>query len=715
MRRLRRGTLLALAVALVIAGVTAVYVRVELAEPEAFADRAVGALRSDAVQSVIAEEVAVDLLERRSPDLVSARPLVLTAVEAVLQTAQFERVFRRAAVTAHGVLLRGDTDVAVELSELRGALLPALRTASPELARGLPEDLRPQIATIRRSDVASSTTRAADRVSGVAWPVLGLGLLALVAFLATAVDRRRALFGAGVAVAAGGLLGALATTALEAEVVSHAGAVGVVDDDEVRAAARATWDALAGDLQRILLAVAALGTVAAGSVVLVASRVDREAVLRRGAAALAGGALPVPARVLRGLALAVLGVVVLLDLGLLARVVVAAVGLVLLVAGLAEVVTPLRTARDGRPDGDGGSADGRPSAAGRRPPRRRALVAAALAALVLVLVGVGTALVVSRDRGSDPLEPREVATCNGSAAICGRRLDQVVFPGTHNSMSAADRPGWLFANQRRPIPRQLDDGIRLLMVDPHYGVVNRDGRVRTDLQAEGTTRNRVAAQLGSDAIGAAERLAGRLGLVPSGGERRIYACHTLCELGAEGFGSVLRDVRGWMERNRSEVVVLMLESSVAPDEIEGAFRDADLEDSVVTLPRRGPMPRMRDLVTSGRRLIVLDEGDGGDASWLQPAFLFAQNTSIDGFTEDPGSCDPSRGTADSPLLIANHWVDRFPPPAGRAARVNTAEVLRRRVRACRARLGRTPNAIAVDFYGRGDLFEVVRELNRDGV
>jgi hypothetical protein len=332
--------------------------------------------------------------------------------------------------------------------------------------------------------------------------------------------------------------------------------------------------------------------------------------------------------------------------------------------------------------------------------------------VAVVVVG---ALLLTGGRDADPLESTEIATCNGSAAICDRRLDQVVFPGTHNSMSAADRPGWLFANQRRPIPTQLDDGIRLLMVDPHYGVVNREGRVRTDLQAEGTTRNRVAAQLGSGAIGAAERLAGRLGLVPSGGERRIYACHTLCELGAEGFGSILRDVRGWLERHRSEVVILMLESSVAPGEIEGAFRDNGLEDLVATLPREGPMPRMRDLVTSGRRLIVLDEGDGGDASWLQPAFVLAQNTSIDRFTKDPRTCEPSRGTPESPLLIANTWVDRFPPPARRAAEINDGDALRERVRRCRSRLGRAPNAIAVDFYNRGDLFEVVRELNRKGV
>ncbi|MGX6448621.1 hypothetical protein ACVU7I_11220, partial [Patulibacter sp. S7RM1-6] len=349
MTALRQGALLALAVIVLVAGIAAVYVRTELAEPEAFADRSVAALRSDAVQTVIAEEVAVDVLERQQPDLVAARPLVLTAIEAVLQTRQFERVFRRAAVTAHGVLLRGDTDVAVELGELRKVLLPAVRTASPKLARSLPEDLRPQIATIRRTDVASAVTRTADRISTVAWPLLGLGVLGIVAIVATAADRRRAVLRAGAGLVAGGLLGALALSALESEVVSHAQAVGVVSGDDVRDAARATWEALAGDLGRVLLGVAALGALLCTSVLIADRRVDRETVLRHVSTLLGGGSLPVAARVLRGLAAAALGAVVLFDAGLLARIVVAAFGVAIVLAGLAEVVSPLRTARRARP------------------------------------------------------------------------------------------------------------------------------------------------------------------------------------------------------------------------------------------------------------------------------------------------------------------------------------------------------------------------------
>ena len=65
---------------------------------------------------------------------------------------------------------------------------------------------------------------------------------------------------------------------------------------------------------------------------------------------------------------------------------------------------------------------------------------------------------------------RAPGRCDGSVALCGRRLDDVVFAGTHNSYAAADEPGWLFANQRHGIARQLDAGIRALLLDVHAGV-----------------------------------------------------------------------------------------------------------------------------------------------------------------------------------------------------------------------------------------------------
>lgn len=178
--------------------------------------------------------------------------------------------------------------------------------------------------------------------------------------------------------------------------------------------------------------------------------------------------------------------------------------------------------------------------------------------------------------------------------------------------------------------------------------------------------------------------------------------------------STLIEIRGWLERNRAEILVLVLESSVEPAEVEQEFESAGLEPYLATLPRDRPLPTLSEMIAAGRRHVVLDEKDGGAASWYQPGFLFAQDTSISAFTRSATACDPNRGTPESPLLIMNHWVDRFPPPPTAARNVNRRRVLTRRIAACRERLGRVPNAIAVDFYERGDAISVTRELNRAG-
>jgi hypothetical protein len=693
----RRGSiaLLGASVLLLLAGLAASYVKRELAEPGRFADRAVRALRAPEVRAVIAEELAVEVLERRSPELVASRPLVLTAVEAVLQTDQFARVLRRSAIAAHEVLLRGDRDVIVELEEAGAVLAPALRSASPELARRLPRELSPRIAEIRGSDAATWAVRVSHAASAAALPLLIGAVVAFGLAVALAPERRRAVATEGLLLAGGAAAGLVAMAALRAQVVAHAGQVGVLSTDDARAATGASWDALAGDLERWLLVIAIAGLAVAGGTLLAEARIDRSAALRHAVAIVAGAGLPRPVRLLRGLALAAVGALILLGAEPVLTAAVAAVGGALVLLGIADAVSAAE--REAR------------AAPGRGRGRRRA-IAGGGAALLL-----STVVTIALLRGGGPPEPPrsdEITACNGLPALCDRRLDEVVLAGTHNSMAAADRPGWFFANQVRPIPRQLDDGIRLLMIDPHYGVVDSRGRVRTDLQAEGTSRNRVAREVGAEAVGVAERLAGRLGLVPSAGEREVYLCHTLCELGAEPIDSTLDEIRGFLERNPFEVIVVFVESSIDAADLERELEQADLAPYLATLRRAEPLPTLRELIASGRRLVVLDQGDGGAASWYQPGFLFLQETRVDSLLDSPTACDPGRGSPESPLFLLNHWIDRFPPPPSANRAVSERRTLLNRVRRCREVHGRLPNLIAVDFYEQGDAIAVARELSR---
>ena len=163
-------------------------------------------------------------------------------------------------------------------------------------------------------------------------------------------------------------------------------------------------------------------------------------------------------------------------------------------------------------------------------------VVAVAALLVVVVVVTGSA----REERLLAAVPAE--GCNGSVALCDRQLNEVAFAGTHNSFSAADSPGWFIANQLRTITRQLDDGIRLLLIDAHWGVQDANGKVLTDFDAEERDRNRVAKALRPRCSRRPSGSRHRLGGTTAEGEADVWLCHTVCELGATRMADSLGDI-----------------------------------------------------------------------------------------------------------------------------------------------------------------------------
>ena len=335
------------------------------------------------------------------------------------------------------------------------------------------------------------------------------------------------------------------------------------------------------------------------------------------------------------------------------------------------------------------------------------------AAMVVVAGGVALAFVIAADAPAPAHAAAAPAGgCNGLPSLCDRRLDDVVFAATHNSMAAADEPGWLFANQRYPIARQLKDGIRALLIDVHFGVLDpRTGRVRTDLRAEGSSRNKVAQQLSPQALRLADRLAGRVGAGDLHGTTEPYLCHTLCELGAEPLDQELTMIRTFLAQHPAQVLVVVVEDYVPPWEIERAFERTGLLPYTATLRRDEPLPTLGELISSGRRLVTFAEEKGGTPAWYMPAFSYIQDTPLGATRPGQLSCTRFRGDADSPMLMLNHWIPPFPPLPSENARIGTAAFLRERIKQCEAARGVKGAIVAVDFYERGATVAVARKLN----
>ena len=698
--RMSRGALsvvLIVAAAVVgVAGGVALYAREEIVDANAFTERAVDALERDPVREVVSREIVVQLIDRGSTDLISARPVIESVVDFVVASQPFRRVLRASAAQAHRLLFVRDSGHATfDVADAGTVVVSALRSVSPQVARRIPPNVDATLLELRNRSFATRSLRVAEdvRLLGLVLPAAALVLLALA--VAVAPDRRAAVTRAGIALGAGCALVAIAVRVLESRVVANVHGEDELTDADVQAAVRELLDAYLGDLFAWALALGALALlVAAASASLLRPLAAGERLERLRAAARP----PVRRgwRAVRGVAIAVLGAFVVLEPLLALETVAVVGGALLLYVGTAELLSAIQP---------------RGRAAETRARRR---LWPALAAGAVAVAAAAGALVVALDGGEESPAPARAGalTCNGYAELCDQRLDQVVFAGTHNSMSAADSRGWLLANQRRTIPRQLRDGIRLFLIDPHYGVQDRSGRVRTDFAAERRGLNRVGKNLTPEAQRALRGIGGGLGVGTFKGRRDVWLCHSVCELGATNMVAALTDIRRFLERNPGEVVILFDEDYVTERDLAGVYRRAGLMPYLAVLDRDEPLPTLRQLVRSGKRAIVFTEREpSGEYDWNHDGFSFIQDTPLGATKASAFSCRLNRGDASSPLLAVNNWIDRFPPPLSANREVLRPAFIERRLRRCERERGLKPTLVASDFYDQGDLVGAVRELN----
>jgi uncharacterized membrane protein HdeD (DUF308 family) len=684
----------AAAVCLLFGGV-GLYVKDELVDERAFADRAAAALKDDDVQEVLAEEIVDALVNEASADFLVVRPLLETAVAAVVGTPQFRTLFELALRDAHGVLLgTDDSSVIVELERAGTLLIDALRGVSPDIAKRVPENITPQLARLDVGDAKLDGAQTLRDVGDASTWFLLAALLLAIGSVALAANRRRALSQLGIGVAVVGLLTAGLVTVGGRIVSDQADAA---TDDQVTFAIGALWERLFGDLRDVSVTVAVIGIAfaAVGGGILKAGglkevRDQMRAFLRAPSRWAQAG---------RGAVALVFGLALVADPALALRIVVWVLAALLLFVGAAEVTAAIARERGKRLR----AARDRSPIVGQ--------VAVAAGCLVL-LAGAGFAAV----RFLEPpegVEARAIVAgegCNGSQQLCNKRLNEVAFPATHNSFSAAEQPGWLFANQRFGIRRQLEDGIRGLLIDVHYGVRDRQtGRVRTDLEAEGTSRNRVAKALSPEALDVADRLVGRVGLGEIEGKRELYLCHTLCELGYRGFEEELRVIKRFLDEHENEVVILFVEQYVETDEIRGALENAGLFERVAELQRDEPLPALGELLDDDKQIVILTESLDV-RSWFLDGFSFVQDTPLGARKPGEFSCDRFRGTEDSPMLGLNHWIDRFPPQPSLNREV-AGEFLEARARECAEQRELMPGLLAVDFYDRSGVVQAAASIN----
>jgi hypothetical protein len=676
-----------------------------------FAATAVQAAKAPAVKTEISR-VLVDQAVKAKPDLVTIRPLIETVIETILSTPAFNRLFVPAVRELHRAVFESNRhNYALDLSNGLTVAISGLRAVNPQLADQVPPDVKTGLVKFGQGSLLPDATQTLHNAHTAMFALGALGVVLLVAAVAVAHDRRTALVAVGVSLTVGALLLFLALG------VGRQLLVRQIDAESTAAAAGSIFDIFTARLNTWLWLVGifgvALAAAASATVRTEGAGEQLERLRRTGRATLASRWT----RFALAAAAVALGFALLLAPGVTLSLLARAAGLLVLYVAGAEL---LRLS---------GLASAAPRAQRTRREQARALQRSSLVrlsaagALVVVLFAGGTALWLNRSSISAQdvaAEDEGPQKCNGFVALCDRTLDQVAFPGTHNSQSAAEVPGFYFAEQLHGVRSQLDAGVRALLMKSHYGIETKKG-VLTDLARETEQEHQeLVANLGPEGEAAVQRLAASIGEAPKNAEAEPYLCHGFCELGAVYLDDALTDVNDFLDENPNEVVIIFFGDYVTPDDTEDAFIRTGLIDRVYTHQPGAPWPTLRQLIDLDLRVVVLSEhiGSAPKPDWYHDGWSLVQDTpytfSSPAQLQDDASCATNRGQPDAPLFLVNHWIESQTPSAQDAKTVNAYDFLLSRVRRCQQLRGRFPNIVAVDFSEVGDLFKVVNTLNGVG-
>jgi hypothetical protein len=310
----------------------------------------------------------------------------------------------------------------------------------------------------------------------------------------------------------------------------------------------------------------------------------------------------------------------------------------------------------------------------------------AIGLLVTLLVGAAIAT-------TTPPTSATQATCNGYAALCALPYNSVTYLASHNAMAASDA-GFVNADQDPDMVGQLDQGVRALLVDLHYW----------------TTPTEVQSVLNGLPSKSRTALAPLLTAVsPRPG---LWLCHVACQLGATPAVEGLQQVKEWLHGHQDAVLTLIIEDHVSESDVESVLQRSGLRHYVLTPPGgETPWPTLREMVTSGHRLVVFTEFAHPTVSWLRNYHDVGAETPFEVSSPADLGCAPGRGPPTAPLFLMNNWVSSPAPSRGLAARVNRPQAILSRAERCQRARGMRPTYVAVDFAQIADPLAAVDQLN----
>ena len=702
-RRTWSAALGVLAAVVLLLSLLALYANRVLFNSDQFANHVGAAIEEPAVKDEVGRRITNGIVDAQ-PDLVAVRPVIRSVAAGVVGSGQFNGLLRAAVRDVHRALFKHDQNtVALTVADVGIVVSSALEKFAPKVAKQIHSTDTAQILNGEPPGWLLDLAQVAKDVEALAIILLVLAVVVAAGGFALAPDWRRQLTLLGVSVAVG------AVVLLIAYHLTRSAVVGQVTDPDTRAAVGAVWDTFLDGLHTTLLVAAGAGVILAAAARSVVRPVPIERPVEEAWRRLTTAPERPAARAIRAVILVMIGLLIVLNRDTAIDLAVLAIGLYVLFKGVEELLRLIARPPEAVP--------APPAEAAHRPERRRRLALGTAAALFVGVVALG---VISAFNGSSEASP-SLDECNGSAELCREPLADVALPAAHNAMSGADVPDYLFPSQDHGILQQLEDGVRGLLIDTHYGIPANGGKVKTDLgKFTSKERHEYVDELGQEAFDAALRIRDRL-VTGGGGEHQIYLCHRFCELGAVPLDQALGQIRDFVVSHPNQVLVIVNEDYVSPKDFVAAVEKSGLDEYAYS-GRIGPFgPTLGDMISSGHRVVLMAEQKAGVAPWYRDGYGHVLQETPYRFKQvseltDPATlaktCVPNRGSSDNPLFLLNHWIDTSPAPKpSNAAKVNDYEALLARAQKCERLRDQIPNLLAVDFYATGDLFKVVEKLN----
>jgi len=673
------------------------YVSRVLFYPQAFADRVSASLAEPGVSALVATRITDSLIQQRR-NLVAFRPIILGTTESLISSAPFRAVVQRAAKAAHRTMIsQMGKDISLSVGDVSVILQSAL-ASTPKLAEKIPARVTTLLGSSNEAPggrIIVRLVRFAHNMRIGAVALLIFGIIMGGAAFAFVMDRRRFLLRMGIALAVIALI-------LRLSVRFGGSFLSMFAKDEMIGGAIAgLWHAFLSGFMTWALILGAIGLVLAAGVTSLFSRVELLAI---------GNAIRnwfvethkrMSIRLLRGFILLILGIIFAMFPSVVMTVLAMLVGAIVFFIGMREIFGVILLVIP-------------QSKTEQAAEHSRRISVGRIAAVTLVALLIVTAAIYYLMTAGTTAPLQIITTCNGYRELCNRKFNEVVIPATHNSMSAADIPNWMFAEQEKRIPEQLQDGIRGFLIDAHYGMP-AGKYVKTLLDDEAAARKKYEEVLGKEGVDAAMRIRDRL-VGEKKGKRDVYLCHGFCELGADPLMPMLRQVRDFLVMNPNEVITFVIQDeAVTPKDIEKCFMESGLVDFVYHGEVKPPWPTLRKMISTDERVIVFAENNSAGVPWYHQAYDFMQETPYKFHNPEEMSCLSNRGTGSASLFLINNWIETAPAPKPSNAQiVNAYDFLLKRAQECERERHMLPNLLAVDFYKTGDLFKVVETLNRIG-